>query len=256
MILDGTLRRYSQTPITFQYEVPNQSTLEDLRVDCRPVVLRGDSNLVLDQTYFKMGLKGTSESTLVREAVAKRLEKIIKILNPHFGIFVFDAYRTIETQRSLMGVLFQQISKSNPAWTSDQVWRQTRTYVFDPDQEGGLLVPPHNSGGAIDLALHQRGSLVEFGTGFDSPIISSSTSYFEKDFDPDLGFSRVQWEEIRKNRRILYHSMISMGFTNYADEWWHYNLANFKWCAEFGIPEIYGSMEEDVRHLKQIKGIE
>lgn len=59
------------------------------------------------------------------------------------------------------------------------------------------------------------------GTDFDSMNECSATSYYENGKSSD--------EEVHNNRRILYNSMIMQGFTNYEEEWWHYDFVNQMW---------------------------
>ncbi len=37
-------------------------------------------------------------------------------------------------------------------------------------------------------------------------------------------------------RRVLYDAMISAGFTNCYDEWWHYSYGDSGWAARSGQP--------------------
>jgi D-alanyl-D-alanine dipeptidase len=216
----------------------------------KAVVLEGKGQLVLDQTYYRAGHAGTSEFTFTRLAVANRLKQALEVLSPYFGILVFDAYRSIETQRALFELIAVQIKSQNPSWTEEQVRQETRKYVVHPDEKARFQVPPHNSGGAIDLALHIDGKMIGFGTEFDSPTQASSTDFFEKDYDPRFGYSLEDWSQIRIHRRILFHTMRHFGFTNYSDEWWHYDLADCMWSQVLGLPWIFGSMDDEVCRYK------
>ncbi|MCG4287414.1 D-alanyl-D-alanine dipeptidase, partial [Lactobacillaceae bacterium KNUT 0156] len=35
----------------------------------------------------------------------------------------------------------------------------------------------------------------------------------------------------RENRRLLYHVMTQAGFTNYIEEWWHFDYGNQNWAT-------------------------
>jgi len=84
-----------------------------------------------------------------------------------------------------------------------------------------LLKPsPHNTGGSVDLTIIDSvGRLLNMGTPFDEASIRAQTTYFD---DP--------LNVIRKNRQLLYNIMTRHGFTNYSEEWWHYDYGNQNWA--------------------------
>jgi len=59
------------------------------------------------------------------------------------------------------------------------------------------------------------------GTAYDACEPASFTPYFERrPGGPDALAPR---EAIaRRHRRLLFHVLVGAGFTNYAEEWWHY----------------------------------
>jgi D-alanyl-D-alanine dipeptidase len=246
MILNGIIKQFSETAICFEYSRPTEDILREISNHQKVVVLEAKGQLVLDQSYFRAEHAGTSAITYTRLAVAKRLEQALEMLSPYFGILVFDAYRSIEAQRALFEFMASQIKKQNPSWADEQVRLEARKYMVHPDEKSRFQIPPHNSGGAIDLALHINGQMIDFGTEFDNSTQVSSTLFFEREYDPQFGFGSEQWNQIRIHRRILFYTMRHLGFTNYPDEWWHYDLADCMWSQELGIPWIFGSMEPEV----------
>ena len=115
-----------------------------------------------------------------------------------------------------------------------------------PDEPGRFLVPPHNSGGAVDLTLRYQGKILDFGTDFDATTDCSTTDYFEGEWTPEQPWSKLKWEEIRDNRRLLFNVLTSCGFVNYAHEWWHYDLGDCIWAQEKNSSWFYSSMERQV----------
>jgi len=72
---------------------------------------------------------------------------------------------------------------------------------------------------------------LDMGTDFDSFEIMAQTAYFK----------RVQGgEEVHQNRRLLYIVMTQAGFTNYPEEWWHYDFGNQFWGKITGEKAKYG----------------
>jgi D-alanyl-D-alanine dipeptidase len=240
--------RFVLTPISFNYTVPTTEKIAAIKSEDNVVAFPPTPGLILAQSYFKVPYSGTSAQTFTRSAVAKRIASALQMLAPQYGIIVFDAFRSIETQRALFQDLSRQIAGENPDLTSDELYQATRKFVVDPDVQvkGRPVTPPHNSGGAIDLALHENGNALDFGTGFDSPSEVSATAFFDAEFDRRLGYTEERWHRVRSNRRLLFHTMAHLGFTNYRDEWWHYDLGDGMWAAEFKTPKLFDSMESAV----------
>lgn len=85
------------------------------------------------------------------------------------------------------------------------------------------------------------------GTGFDDLTEKAETDFFERPVDSKLQTSEASWDSIRKHRRILFHSLRSVGFTNWKYEWWHFDIGNCVWAQELGIQWIYDSIAPYVK---------
>lgn len=73
----------------------------------------------------------------------------------------------------------------------------------------------HSRGSSIDLTLcHPDGTQLDMGTVFD---------YMDEKAHHD---SCLVTEEQTENRELLRSLMLSAGFGDYKNEWWHYNLKN------------------------------
>jgi D-alanyl-D-alanine dipeptidase len=73
------------------------------------------------------------------------------------------------------------------------------------------------------------------GTRFDDFRETANTAYYEK---PGLN------EEIRNNRRLLYHTMLKAGFSNLPTEWWHYDYGTKFWAHFTGNTALYEGILE------------
>ncbi len=222
-------------------------------------------------------LAGSVVTIFVREGVAKRLEQAASYLPPGNMLFVWDAYRTLSVQQALfnyyVGVLEGRGASHEKATTDAQ------QFVSIPSDDPSRP-PPHNTGGAVDLTIirfpadawkrmqqldkiagqsetaenwreiyeaeMERQQLIResamplpMGTVFDNVSPETATCFYE-----DLGASTVlsaEQGECRENRRMLWNAMTSAGFSNYPDEWWHYDLGNQFNSARTGRPAIYGA---------------
>ncbi len=243
------LQQWTETPLILEYETPGDAELRKIRSGSEVVEFHGSSRLILDQSYFKLGLEGSMSQTFTRAAIRDRLEEGLKLLPEGYGLIVFDAFRTILCQRALLVWMAQDAKKRQPDLSDEECDRISRLFVADPDDKERPTVPTHNSGGAIDLGLTFNGKLVDYGTDFDEPTPLSNTTALEGEFDATRGISRERWNEGRRNRRILFHWMREMGFTNLSSEWWHYDLGDYLWSRQVRIPWIFESMEADVKAL-------
>ena len=94
------------------------------------------------------------------------------------------------------------------------------------------MAPLHATGGAIDVTLTDEfGNNLDLGVEFDEFTDRTNTIYYENDSEKN--------KEIVKNRRILYHIMTSVGFTNLPSEYWHYDYGNKAWSFFTGRPILY-----------------
>ena len=112
-------------------------------------------------------------------------------------------------------------------------------YCSDPrqfDPKDARTWPTHITGGAIDVTLRNRETKEHlfFGGVFDDPSEITHTAYFESALvalEGDTEQMPLSDQEALKNRRLLYWAMASVGFMNYAFEWWHFDLGTQLWAA-------------------------
>lgn len=246
------LETWRQTPIVRRYPKPTQAQREDLLKEGQAAILSTSESLRLENAYWSEKLAGAHAQMFTRRSVAVRLEKFIGAISPEFGLWIFDAFRSREAQRALFKKIFEQIKGAEPTWSKAQVHSQTARFVADIDDPTRNGPTPHNTGGAIDLTLQRAGKPVPMGTGFDEVSDLSTTDAFEMPFAGQAGFTAATWEAVRTHRRILFNGLVHVGFVNYREEWWHYDLGDGIWAEELGIPRIYDSLEPQVDAL--IKG--
>lgn len=252
--MDDKLTMLINTPIEHDYPTINQDQLIKLQQCERAVELKQSSRLKLANCYFHEGHYGCFERMYCREAVAKRLQAILTVLPETMGIIVFDAFRSIATQHSLFESISKAIQCRYPALTESELNAEVRKFVAHPDEPSRFSIPPHNSGGAIDLALFDinTGKQLNFGSGFDEQTPRAVTDYFERPYEYSQSlFNESQWQTIRNNRRLLFGLMKSYGFVNFSCEWWHFDLGDCLWANELGMDWYYPSMEQEVQTLKE-----
>jgi len=174
-----------------------------------------------------------SPIALVRVSVAKALLKANKLLETHgIEIVLLDGYRDLETQVKIWNYFQEMISRDHRNLSDNEIKIKTSTYCWDPtnwEVNNPITWPVHMTGGAVDVTL-RRNSTKEhmfMGSMFDDPSDISNTDFFEK---ISIGKSTLSASIAKENRRLLYHIMSEVGFSNYWAEWWHFDLGTQFWA--------------------------
>ncbi len=233
-----------KSPIKHSYKLRARE-LEFLRANSERVPIPDEPLFIRENIYYQRGIHGTHSDMFIRSALLIRLRDAAKALPSDLSFFIFDSFRSYETQKALFYQIQNEVSRNNPHLTGDRLTLETQKFVAHPDDKTRFEVLPHNSGGAIDVALCSRNSrkLLEFGCDFDEPSERSSTAFFERKFDVKQGISKMKWNKARENRRLLFNALTHVGFTNYEHEWWHFDLGNCIWSTAIGAPWVFNSMD-------------
>lgn len=198
--------------------------------------LEVDNPIRISSQYHLQGIPHASDKMFFRKEATERLKLAARLLPAGHSLIVFDAYRPLEVQVALFDAFKSKIKQNNPNLDKLSVTKLTEMYVSLPSEDP-TKPSPHSTGGAIDLSVSDsEGNLLKMGTDFDSFDIASRTDYFR---DRDGIF--------HKNREVLYKVMRFAGFTNYPEEWWHYDFGNQFWGHLTGRSAIYGLIPKEVR---------
>ena len=234
----------TNSPISFYYPRPILADIGILQAKSQEVSCCRSGRIKAINTYWAAGLRGTRQEMTARDGVVAALEGALINLPDEFELWIFDAFRTKATQLALFESMYAEKGRQFPELADAELYAMTREFVAHPEEVSRFVVPPHNSGGALDLVISRHGMALDMGTEFDSALPQSMTAWFEQDFDPSQGIAKGRWLEIRANRRLLFNLMKNAGFVNYEPEWWHYDLGDCIWAAEHGVDWFYPSMED------------
>ncbi|MEV6149749.1 M15 family metallopeptidase [Nonomuraea sp. NPDC052129] len=210
------------------------------------VVIRENGDPLADLTcypfechssYFHRGLSPTS-AMFVRQAVAGMLVGIQRALAP-LTFKIWDGYRPRLVQRNIFDDYVATLRAGHPDVDEDELRKKAEVFVTDPGSS--RRIPPHATGGAVDLTLVDAdGRELDMGTPYDHFGPESAALYFEDD---------ARNPTARNNRRILRDAMTGAGFRCDADEWWHFDFGNQIWAAHYRAPAAcYGELD---RHWTQ-----
>ena len=169
-----------------------------------------------------------------------------------------DGYRTTEIQKRLFDTYLSYIVSKYPDLNEDESRDIASKMVSEQPSDLEALVefpPPHSTGGSIDVVLvfkdkiniksdyWMEPAMVPFGAKFDEMMDivhrdkRSETTFYEKKAELNS-----EEQKALEYRRILYHALTEVGFTNYYNEFWHYDFRNQFYAlatggqtAEFGF---------------------
>lgn len=97
--------------------------------------------------------------------------------------------------------------------------------------KGKQNVPSHSTGGAIE-----KGNPLDMGIPLDDP--------YNEDFI-HADSPRIS-SEARKNRDIMTHALVAVGFVGYSAEFWHFSYGDRRWAFLTHSPySIYGPIDEE-----------
>jgi D-alanyl-D-alanine dipeptidase len=174
-----------------------------------------DGELPIYRVYQELRFRTVPREVRLREGLVERLVAARESLPAPFSLVVIDGWRSMAFQRELL----------------DYYSRRHATvdgYVSDPGDEH--LVPPHVTGGAVDLTLTHDGRPLGLGTDFDAFEDKAAVGWFEipgRTGEPGA-------ELARRLRRYLASALLAQGLAPLAEEWWHWSLGDQRWADHHG----------------------
>ncbi|MDN4494501.1 M15 family metallopeptidase [Ureibacillus aquaedulcis] len=190
--------------------------------------------------YFEQQIPNSLQSIYLRQNAYERLVEALTLLPVEYSFIVYDGYRPIQVQQHLFQLFSEEIKGNHPDFSEEEILEETLKYVAFPSVDP-TKTSPHLTGGAIDLTLGDlEGNPLDLGSVFDEMSVKSATRYYEH--------HPFENEEALKNRRLLYNCMTTVGFTNYSEEWWHFDYGNATWARRVNSGEAkYGAVESKIK---------
>lgn len=201
------------------------------------VSLSSSTNIPVYPYYYHEGLAGAQKDCFVRVSVAERLTQVALELPAEYSLVVLDGWRPFAVQQTL----YDQFKRNLLAqgWAEEAaLYDELHKYVALPSINSERPAR-HLTGGAVDVTIAGPSGWLEMGTPFDDFSPRAQTRYFEETYTESADELSQQAKE---NRRILYHLMTKAGFTNYTEEWWHFDFGNQAWAIEKQTAAIYGGV--------------
>ncbi|WGL61342.1 M15 family metallopeptidase [Pigmentibacter sp. JX0631] len=238
--------QFKEIPIESNYNLPTEENIHWLQEHSKVTNIEDNFRIKALHSYKEIKLAGTLNTMYARQSVVLKLNQALEYLPNNFSFAIFDAFRTIKTQLALFEFIYNQQKELYPNLTHEDLYNKTREFIVNPSEISRYAIPPHNSGGAIDISILCNGQLLDMGTEFDAVTPMSYTNFFEQSYQINPEISEKRWNEIRINRRILFNTLKHVGFTNYDVEWWHYDLGDCMWADILNENWYYPSMENEI----------
>jgi len=198
-----------------------------------------ESDFLQNPIYFKNGWSDRQEF-FIREGILEKLRRIQDKMAGNYYLLIWDPWRSRKVQGVIYEYYNQKIRSENKGKSEDELQRLVGAFVTPATDMN--RIPPHSTGGAIDLTLlDSNKDPVNMGTDFDDTSEKAITNYF-KNKDPEIHGNRMRFLDIMENE----------GGVNYIDEWWHFDFG-----TQLGMfnsqntgPAIYGEVSDDFKLLQ------
>lgn len=192
-----------------------------------PLVDLAEYPFLLEAVYRDRGVSDLATHYL-REGVAGKLLTVQESFGGDYLLKIWDGWRPRHVQNALYQEFWQQLKEKHPNWSDSRLHDSTEQFVTMATNLE--RIPPHATGGTIDLTLvDKNGRELNMGTAFDHFGPEAAPEYFD------------HHDEIATNRRLLRNAMESQGFTPDEDEWWHFDYGCQLWAVRCGeSTAIYG----------------
>lgn len=177
----------------------------------------------------------------VRQHVAAMCEEAARRLPNGYQIGLVEGWRPIERQQRIYDFMWAAAKEAFPDRDHRALRRTVCRWVAPTDQKAP---PGHCTGGAVDVwLLDDQGEQVDVLSPYDR--FQGAPTY-------SLGLS----ETASRNRMILVDTMLSVGFSNCRDEWWHYSFGDAGWAVRTGHGECrYGLAHLPVEHFAELENL-
>jgi D-alanyl-D-alanine dipeptidase len=191
------------------------------------VDLRSVPEIVVDPRNRNL----SSSFAMVRLTVARHLISAQRSLPEGFRFLIIEAHRPIPVQRSYFELYATKLASVHSDWDQARILAETIKYVAPPHS-----VPPHSTGGAIDLTLvDAAGQELDMGTSVNDDPEDSGNACFTM----TAGIA----ETARIHRKLLIDALSAMTFVNYPTEWWHWSYGDRYWAYHLNRDHaIYGAV--------------
>ena len=222
----------------------NITLIADPKVISIPIIENRDPFVdLIDQKIIAFGpspeVPNNTDYTKMRQTVYNRIVQAQNLLPTGMRICLYECYRSLNLQTQLFMNRYNIIRDHHPKWSEEQLFNET-TKLVSPimNFDGSQNIPPHSTGGAIDIYLvDEKGHPLDMG-------IHPKDWMDNEDGTVSQTNSTLISKEAQTNRDTMNKALEAVGFINYPTEYWHWSYGDRYWAYQLGQPHaIYGPLE-------------
>lgn len=181
-------------------------------------------------------IDNNQDYTYMRLSVYQRLLHAQKLLPKGIYFCLYEAFRSLALQKLLFDERFKRIQEQHPEM-NELGWFAETIRLVSPvvNLDGSQNIPPHATGGAIDVYL------------VDADGFPLDMGMHPRDWMEDVSgvlsetLSKVITKEAQENRNLMSYALSEAGFINYPTEFWHWSYGDRYWAYMTQAPfAIYG----------------
>lgn len=202
-----------------------------------PIPLENFS-VTIPHPYEALGAPyGEHSPYFLRQGVLDRLVQAQDILRSHYPgwqLTIFDAYRPIPVQQFMVDYTFSQLAAAegiDPIAMEEEVRSRIQSQVLKfwaVPSSNPNTPPPHSTGAAVDLTMTDAaGNIVDMGSPIDEVSPRSYPDHFANADNP-------KQQNAHHHRSLLAEVMVSAGFRQHPNEWWHFSWGDQLWAWQTG----------------------
>jgi len=183
-------------------------------------------------------IPNNTDYTKMRRSVYEKIKQAQLLLPKGLHFCLYEAYRSLHLQKMLFDNRYAKVKSMHPDWSPHQLFVET-TKLVSPviNEDGSTNVPPHSTGGAIDIyLLNDAGKPVDMGIHPKDWMQDKDGAISETD-------SQIISADAKKYRKIMNHALQTVGFVNYPTEYWHWSYGDRYWAYHKHQGQaIYGTL--------------
>lgn len=184
-------------------------------------------------------IPNNTDYTKMRKTVYEKLVQAQTLLPEGLKLCLYEGYRSLPLQEKLFKGRYLKIQNMHPEWSQEETFNET-TKLVSPviNKDGSQNIPPHSTGGAIDIYLiDTKGQPVDMGIQVKDWMEDTDGALSQTN-------SQIISQEAQEHRKIMNHVLLAVGFINYPTEYWHWSYGDRYWAHQKSEPHaIYGTLK-------------
>lgn len=195
---------------------------------------------LIEQNIIKYGPppldSNNTNYTYLRKRVYEKLVQAQKLLPNKLKFCLYEGHRNINLQKKIFDERYDALKKAYPHMTHEECFIETTKFASPViNLDGSKNIPPHLTGGAIDVyLLNENDEVVDMGIHLDDTYNDIDGIYCKTN-------SEFISNTAKAHRNIMSHALSTVGFINLPTEYWHWSYGDRYWAYLSNQPAaIYG----------------